>query len=400
MSKVKIPEAFKPLWEPKRYKVYYGGRGAGKSWTFASVLLLLGVQKSTRILCAREVQHSMKESVHKLLADSAIRMGLNNFYQVKRDRIYGKNGTEFIFAGLKHDPMQIKSLEGIDICWVEEAQKVSETSWDVLIPTIRKEGSEIWVSFNPDLSTDPTYQKFVIHQREDCLLRKVNYYDNPFFTGELLTELEYLKEEDYDHYMHIWEGECAESSEAQVYKGKYVVEDFETPSDVLEFYYGLDWGFAQDPTAIIRCYIRDRDLYIDYEDGGTQIELDETYRIIDSIPESKRYTIRADCARPESISLVKRQGYKIEAAPKWAGSVQDGIEFIRSFRKIHIHTRCRETASEFAKYSYKVDRLTGDILPAVVDKWDHYLDALRYGLAPLIKNRNLKPALNQPKRWT
>jgi len=397
---VQIPEKFKDLWHPERYKVYYGGRGGGKSWSFAIVLLVMGVQKPLRVLCAREVQHSMKESVHKLLGNSVERMGLSKFYKITRDRIYGANGTEFIFAGLKHDPMQIKSLEGIDICWIEEAQKVSQNSWDILIPTIRKEGSEIWVSFNPDMDTDPTYKMFITNTRSDCQLRKVNYYDNPFFTGELLSELQYLKENDYDHYRHIWEGECAETSEAQIFANKYAVSDFETPGEIEEFYYGMDWGFAQDPTAIIRCFIVGQELYIDYEDGGTQIELDDTHKIIDSIPMSKRYTIRADCARPESISFIKRRGYKIIAAPKWSGSIEDGIEFIRSFRKIHIHTRCREVAGEFAKYSYKTDRVTGDVLPIVLDKWNHYIDALRYALSPMIKQKNLRPALNQPKRWT
>ncbi len=393
MSSIKIPKIFKPLYEPKRYKVYYGGRGGGKSWSFATILILMGASKQLRILCVREVQHSMKESVHKLLIDSINRMGLSKFYRVTRDRIYGANGTEFIFGGLKHDPMQIKSLEGIDICWVEEAQKVSQNSWDILIPTIRKGGSEIWVSFNPDLEDDPTYKMFISKDRKDVSRVKVNYYDNPFFTSELKSELDYMRETDYEHYLHIWEGQCATSTHAQIFKDKYEVKDFITPPSIVAFYYGLDWGFANDPTAIIRCFIQGDELFIDYEDGGVAIELDHTHRIIDNIPSAKKYTIRADCARPESISFVRRQGYRIEAAPKWSGSVEDGIEFIRSFRRVYIHSRCKEVISEFMKYSYKTDARTSDILPIVVDSYNHYIDALRYALAPMIKQVNKKPSL-------
>jgi len=389
---VQIPKIFRPLWQPYRFKIYYGGRGAGKSWSFALTLLLMGVKQKKRVLCTREVQGSMKQSVHKLLSQCIDTLKLGMFYRITRDAIYGKNGTEFIFHGLKHDPMQIKSLEGVDVCWVEEAQKISNESWDILIPTIRKKNSEIWVSFNPNLETDPTYVKFVVNeQRDNMYVAKVNYWDNPFFGDELLDELNYQKELDYDDYLHIWEGYCKTSSEAQIFKNKFVVEDFKAPDDVV-FYYGLDWGFSQDPTAVLRCYIIDRELYIDYEAGGTQIELDSTYRLIDTIPNAKQYTIRADSARPESISFVKRQGYRIESVYKWAGSVEDGIEHIRSFRKIHIHTRCMETASEFVKYSYKVDRVTGDILPQIVDAHNHYIDALRYALQPMIKRLG-KPRL-------
>jgi len=391
--KVKIPKIFEPLWEPCRYKVYYGGRGGGKSWSFASTLVLMGVSKQVRILCAREVQHSMKESVHKLLGDSITRMGLGRFYRITRDRIYGANGTEFIFAGIRHDPMQIKSLEGIDICWIEEAQKVSRGSWDVLIPTIRKEGSEIWVSFNPDLEDDITYQMFVAHKRDDCLLVKVNYTENPFITKSIIDEIDYMKKIDYEQYLHVYEGECAKASAAQIFKGKFVVEDFDTPKDIENFYFGMDFGFSQDPTAIVRCFIVGDELYIDYEDGGVQIELDHTYKLIDTLPLSNKYVIRGDSARPESISFIRRQGYRIESVDKWTGSVEDGIEFIRSFRMVHIHSRCRETASEFLKYSYKIDRVTEDILPIVLDKWNHYIDALRYALAPMIKRRNMKPSI-------
>ena len=388
---VQIPTAFQPLFKPHRYKVYYGGRGGGKSWGFALALLVMGAQKKTRILCTREVQGSIKDSVHKLLCTCIDNNKLGHFYRITRDAIYGKNGTEFIFHGLRHDPMQIKSLEGVDICWVEEAQKISNESWDVLIPTIRIKGSEIWIGFNPNLETDPTYQRFIVNKRDNQLTVKVNWYDNKFFSNELRAELDYQKTLDYDDYLHIWEGECKTGSDAQIFKGKFVIEDFDTPPE-MTFYHGLDWGFSQDPTAVIRCFIMGNDLYIDYEAGGKKVELDNTYKLIDTIPSAKQYTIRADSARPESISFVKRQGYRIESVHKWSGSVEDGIEHIRSFNKVYIHTRCMETANEFVRYSYKVDRLTEDILPTIVDKDNHYIDALRYALQPIIKRKG-KPKL-------
>jgi len=391
-GRVILPRIFQPLAQPSRYKIYYGGRGGGKSWSFAYQLLVMGAVKKMRILCTREIQGSMKQSVHKLLHQCLERMGLERFYRVTREGIYGMNGTEFIFHGLRHDPMQIKSLEGVDICWVEEAQKITNESWEILIPTIRKKASEIWVSFNPNLESDPTYQKFVVsNTRKDCQVVKVNYDDNPFFSEELQKELDYMKEYDYDEYMHVWEGECKTSSEAQIFRHKFKVCDFEAPEDVA-FYYGLDWGFSQDPTAILRCYVYDNSLYIDYEAGGRQVELDSTYRLIDEIPKAKQHIIRADSARPESISFVKRQGYRIEGVHKWSGSIQDGIEFIRSFKMVYIHSRCLETAGEFVRYSYKVDRLTEDTLPIVVDAHNHYIDALRYALQPMIKKLG-KPKL-------
>jgi len=388
---VQVPHIFKPLFTPSRYKVYHGGRGGGKSWGFALSLLVMGGQKKMRILCTREIQGSIRDSVHKLLSDCIDNHNLRYLYRITREGIYGKNGTEFIFHGLKHDPQTIKSLEAVDVCWIEEAQRISNESWDVLIPTIRAKNSELWLSLNANLETDPTYVRFIKNPRPNQITRKVNYWDNKFFTKELRVEMEYQKELDYDDYLHIWEGECKRASDAQIFKNKYVVEDFDSPVSVT-YYYGLDWGFSQDPTVILRCFIVGNDLYIDYEAGGTQVELDLTYKLIDTIPNTKNCVIRADSARPESISFVRRQGYKIESVHKWSGSIEDGIEHIRSFKKVHIHTRCMEVASEFVKYSYKIDRLSEDILPTIVDAHNHYIDALRYALQPMIKRKG-KPKL-------
>ncbi len=387
ISKIQIPDVFEGLLEPHSVKAFYGGRGGGKSTSFALALLVIGLKEKKRILCTREVQGSIRDSVHKLLSTCVEKYDLGKFYTVYRDSIRGKNGTEFIFHGLKHDPQQIKSLEGIDITWAEECQTIPAISWRILTPTIlRKKNSELWLSLNPNLETDPTYQQFIVNQRPDQLTVKVNWDENPYFTDELKAEMEYQKALDYNDYLHIWEGECRKATEAQIFKNKSTVMDFVAPPDAT-FYYGLDWGFSQDPTVILRCHIFDNCLWIDYEAGGRQVELDHTYKLIDEIPMSKQHIIRADSARPESISYIRRQGYRIESVHKWGGSIEDGIEFIRSFRQVYIHSRCMETASEFLKYSYKVDRLTEDILPAIVDSNNHYIDALRYALQPMIKRK-------------
>lgn len=201
-----IPEVFEDLFEPKRYKIYYGGRGGAKSWGFADALLIAGLYAPKRILCARELQKSIADSVHKLLSDQIVKLGLEEFYEVQKTTILGMNGTEFLFNGLKHNAREIKSTEGIDICWVEEAENVSDASWELLIPTIRKEGSEIWVSFNTKQPTDATYKRFVFDADEDSIIKKVSWRDNPFFPEVLNKERQRLALKDPKAYDHVWEG--------------------------------------------------------------------------------------------------------------------------------------------------------------------------------------------------
>lgn len=204
---VDIPEVFQDLFEPRRYKIYYGGRGGAKSWGFADALLIMGTQKPLRILCARELQKSIADSVHKLLSDQISSLGLEEFYEVQKTTILGLNGTEFLFNGLKHNAREIKSTEGIDICWVEEAENVSDASWELLIPTVRKESSEIWISFNTKQPTDATYKRFIFEADDDSIIKKVSYKDNPFFPDVLEKERLKLKAKDPKAYEHVWEGE-------------------------------------------------------------------------------------------------------------------------------------------------------------------------------------------------
>jgi phage terminase large subunit len=214
-----FPKALRFLFEPKRYKVARGGRGSGKSWGFARALLILGAKQRMRILCTREVQKSIKDSVHKLLSDQIQALGLESFYEVLETMIRGRNGTEFLFAGLSTQTIEsIKSYEGIDVCWVEEAQKVTKRSWTILIPTIRKDGSEIWVSFNPELDDDETYTRFVVNPPPDCTSIEMNYGDNPWFPSVLEQERQHAKATlPADEYENIWEGKCKAAVDGAIY---------------------------------------------------------------------------------------------------------------------------------------------------------------------------------------
>ena len=372
--------------ENHRYKVAYGGRGSGKSVGFADACLVKALSKKTRILCTRQLQTSIRDSVHKLLCDRIIALEMEKWFEITRESIRCSNGSEFLFKGIQNNVMEIKSMEGIDIAWCEEAQNVSDESWEVLIPTIRKEGSEIWICFNPDREEDSTYRRFVKNPPPDCKSILVNYMDNPYFPEVLRKEMEYCKQLDYPRYEHIWLGKTIMETEAQIFKGKFELLDFEADEGT-EFFYGADWGFANDPTALIRCFIEDNCLYIDYEAGGVGVEMEELIPLFKKVPQSTKWRIRADCARPETISYVARHGFDCVPAVKWSGSIEDGIEYLRSFKKIYIHPRCKHTYEEFKYYSYKKDRISGDILPIIVDDWNHYIDAIRYALEPYIRNK-------------
>lgn len=393
---VRFPTAFISLFHPSRYKVYYGGRGGAKSWCVARALIVIGMQRPVRILCAREFQSSITDSVHKLLGEQIDDMGFSGCYAIQRTRIVGMNGTEFIFKGLRNNVQEIKSTEGVDYCWVEEAQSVSEESWAVLIPTIRQPNSEIWLTFNPRDMEDATYRRFVVNPPPNTILQKVSWRDNDWFPDVLRQEMEYLRRIDYDAYLHVWEGEPRTISDAVVFKGKFFVENFDTPEDAI-FYHGADWGFSQDPTTLIRMFVKENTLYIDREAYAIGCDIDKTPALFDTVENSRKWKIYADGARPETISYMKRSGFKIESADKWSGSVEDGVAFMRSFERIVIHERCKHTAEEFRLYKYKVDPTTNEIYPKIVDKYNHCIDAIRYALSPLIQmKRKMARPVSRP----
>ena len=255
IAKAEFPQKLSILFDKARYKVLYGGRGGAKSWGIARALLIIGAQKPTRVLCAREFQTSIKDSVHKLLSDQIFAMGLEDFYEITQTTIRAKNGSEFNFVGLKNNVANIKSFEGVDICWVEEAQTTSKLSWNVLIPTIRKEGSEIWISFNPELETDETFQRFVVNPPEGAIVQKINWSDNPWFPETLRLEKDALYARDKEAYNTVWEGVCRQTVDGAIFAREMVAAEIEgritrVPYDPIKPVHAVfDLGWS-DATAI------------------------------------------------------------------------------------------------------------------------------------------------------
>jgi phage terminase large subunit len=364
------------------------------------------------ILCAREFQNSISESVYRLLVNQIHLLGLGRFFEIAATTITAYNRSEFIFAGIRNNPSKIKSMEGINIAFVEEAEKISHDSWEILIPTVRAAGSQIWMAFNPCDSTDPTFERFVTRPPDDALVLKTSYASNAWFPEVLERERQYLAKVDADAHAHIWLGECRLQSDAQILKGKVVVEDFTAQPQWNGPYFGLDFGFSQDPTAAVKCWVADTTLYIERECWALGCDIDATPRLLDGLGDDVRgHLMRADCARPETISYLGHHGYpNVIAAPKWAGSVEDGVAHLRGYERIVVHPSCTHTCEESRLYSYKVDRLTGDVLPEIVDKHNHIWDAVRYALAPLIQSRGAglmafyqaelaKDAATAPSAW-
>nr|DAQ53834.1 MAG TPA: large terminase [Caudoviricetes sp.] len=385
---------FEPLLESKRYKGAKGGRGSGKSHFFAECIIeAMLINPDARIVCIREIQRSLKFSSKALIESKINSLGVSEYFEITLTEIRAKRGNGLIiFQGMQdHTADSIKSLEGFDIAWVEEAQNLSKRSLELLRPTIRKESSELWFSWNPENETDAVdsfFKQMQDNHATDYILIHANFSDNPFLPTELFNEQEYDRRFNPSTYEHIWLGGYNTKSDALIFKGKFRVESFNTDG-LGNPYHGLDFGFANDPTAAIRCYIHDRKLYISHEAGAVGLELDYTAEFLkDRIKDIHKYVIRADNARPESISYLKRHGLSmITPTIKGKGSIEDGIEFIRSFEAIIIHERCVETAREFRLYSYKTDPHSGDILPQILDENNHYIDALRYALEPLIKSK-------------
>jgi phage terminase large subunit len=359
-----------------------------RSWTFARMLLVKGLERKSIILCAREFQTSIKDSVLRLLSEQIDMLGLQSEYRVLRDSIIGQNGTEFIFKGLHHNITEIKSMEGIDVCWIEEAENVSNESWDILLPTIRKQGSEIWISYNPKDDDAPTHKRFYLQRQPDQILVETNYLDTErygWLAKEVYDLAEHDRKWDTDRYEWVWMGKPRRLSASRIFAGKVRIATFSPPENV-RFFHGVDWGFSQDPSVIVRSWIEGQTLYVDHAEYGYGVEMQELPALFDRVPTARTWPIHADEARPETIAYMRRAGFTIDGAEKGKGSVEDGIEWLRSFDEIVIHERCGNFQDEARLYSYKVDPRTGEVLPIIVKAYDHGWDALRYGYVDLIKN--------------
>lgn len=391
---IKTPRWAKPLLTPRRYKGAKGGRGSGKSHFFAEMLVESHIlNPDCNSVCIREIQKSLKFSAKKLIEDKIRAMGVSDMFDITLTEIRNKNGNGIIiFQGMQdHTADSIKSLEGFDIAWAEESQSISRRSIELLLPTIRKPGSEIWFSWNPYLDTDPVETMINWNKDDDSVCVHVNYLDNPFIDDILIKEAERHKRNKPDSFDHVWLGQYATKSDSQIFKDKYEIKDFEIDKSFGIPLFGIDFGFANDATTGVKVYIKNDILYIYEEAYKVGLELDDTAMYLKSkISEIDKYPIEADCARPESISYLKRNGLPfIRGVKKWKGSVIDGIEFIKSFDKIVIHSKCENTISEFRLYSYKVDKRTDNILPDVEDSNNHIIDAIRYALEPVMKKSNL-----------
>ena len=390
---LKTPEWALPLLEASRYKGAWGGRGSGKSHMFAEMMLEEHIMNQAQSsVCVREIQKSLNQSVKRLLEMKIQEMNAGAYFEVQDAVIKSKKADgRIIFQGMQnHTADSIKSLEGYDRAWVEEAQSLSQTSLDLLRPTIRKPGSELWFTWNPRQASDPV----------DLLLRgptppkdanviKVNYADNPWFPAVLKDEMEYDKRRDPDKYQHVWRGEYLQNSESRVFRN-WRIEDFDAPPDAIHRL-GADWGFSVDPTTLVRCHIIGRTLYIDHEAYMVGCEIVNTPELFMQVPEAEKWPIVADSARPETISHMRRNGFpKIMTAVKGPKSVEEGIEFLKNYT-IVVHPRCTHTIDELTLYSYKIDPLTGKILPVLEDKKNHVIDALRYACEAVRRANTVKP---------
>lgn len=379
---IQTPRWAVPLLEEARYKGAHGGRGSGKSHFFAEMLVEDCLREPIDAVCLREIQKSLKFSVKKLIEAKIESMNAGYYFEVQNEQIKcrpasGGSGV-IIFQGMQdHTADSIKSLEGFKRAWFEEAQSASQRSLDLLRPTIRTPGSQLWFTWNPRYSTDPI----------DVMLRgetpppssivvEANYEDNPWFTDELREEMEYDKRRDPEKYLHIWKGGYQTNSEARVFKN-WIVEEFDSPPNAT-YRQGADWGFAVDPSVLVRARLDGRRLYVDYEAYMVGCEIDQLPDLFDRVPDARKWFITADSARPETISYMQKHGYpKISPAIKGAGSLEDGVEFLKTF-DIVVHPRCENLIRELTLYSYKTDPLTGMVLPFLADKNNHVIDALRY----------------------
>ena len=388
---VEIPKAYRFLFSPARYKVAYGGRGAARSWSFARALLILGMQRPLRVLCAREFQNSIKDSVHKLLADQIQALGLGGLYEVQETVIKGPSGTEFAFKGLRHNVTGIKSHEGADVVWIEEANTVSKASWDVLIPTIRKDGSEIWATFNPELDTDETYQRFVLNAPPNAEVRHTTWRDNPWFPSVLREEMETCRKRSEDDYLTIWEGRTRKTLEGAIYAeelrkadaDKRITRVVYNPAKPVDTFWDLGWA---DHTAIwfVQSFPTEFHVIDYYQDHRKPVS--EYLRVLqskgyvygtDHLPHDAEHELMAADGRSIRSQLAAA-GRKVRIVPQM--SVDAGIRATREvFPLCWFDERaCADGLQALRRYRWKVSEVNGQYLRAPLhDENSHGADAFR-----------------------
>lgn len=408
MSEAEFPKKLKCLFTPKRHKVAHGGRGSAKSWGFARALLILAAQKQLRVLCAREIQKSIKDSVHRLLSDQIQALGLGHLYEVLEQEIRGRNGSLFLFAGLaQHTVESVKSFEGVDIVWVEEAQVVTKRSWDVLTPTIRKEGSEIWITLNPDMETDETYQRFVHGQPEEsasAFVVQMNWRDNPWFPGTLESERLATLARDPDNYKNIWEGEPKRVSEGAIYRTEiesiYADKRIRpVPYDPLlrvHTVWDLGWndamtiGLWQRSHAEVRCigYIEDSHRTLD--SYVAQLEKNPYRWGTDFIPHDGR--ARNTQTGKSTEEALQAMGRNVSVLPQL--SIEEGIKAARlMFPRVYMDDEKTKRLQECLKrYRRTINERTGEPGAPLHDEFSHGADMFRYAAMAVDEMGNAEKA--------
>jgi phage terminase large subunit len=428
--KLIIPEKFSVLfpvefgghYRPSIFKCCKSGRAGLKTWQIARALLLHSIVSPKRVFCGRETLVSLRESVlHELEVQIGL-LGLQAEFEVGKNEILGNNGSQFIFGGLRIDPESLKSMGHIDFSWIEEASGVSQRSLDIFLPTVlRTPGSEVWFSYNPDQETDPVHARFGPDpinpgksKDHDCILIESGWEDAKA-CGWLTPAMEKEKDKAYmsdpESAAHIWGGECSKHSDKAIFMDKVIVEAFAPQSDWIGPLYGADWGFANDPALLVKCWVSAGKLYIEEEAFGVGVDIPELPTLFTTVTGWWRYefdmhrkrmlstkiplqniAIRSDSSRPETISQMVKMNVPCVSCQKWPGCVEDGIAVLRAFGNIIIHPRCKKLVAESGHgpkgvkeaYCYKTDRKTGEVLPIIVDKFNHGWDAVRYAMEPVI----------------
>lgn len=412
--KIEIPDKLLPLFQPKRYKVIHGGRGSAKSWSVARALVSIGATKPIRVLCARETQKSIQESVHRLLKDQIESLGLDQFYTIQENKILGTNGTEFTFAGIRQQGVfNLKSYEGTDICWVEEAQVVTKKSWDVLIPTIRKPGSEIWVTFNPELDTDETFSRFVVRPPEESVIIEMNWQDNPWFPPELDKERRQWLDRDPVGYLTTWEGKCRPAVEGAIYANEIEATQREgriraVPYDPqLKVHTVWDLGWNDSMSIICVQRVASEVRVIDY--------IEDSHRTVDSYVmqlQERKWNwgtdyIPHDGAHRDFKSgkstqeLLQTLGRNVQVLAR--GNPEEGIRLARMIfpRTYFDADRCTELVNHLKRYRRQINQITQEAGAPLHDEHSHAADAFRYLAQSLemMNNDNWGKPLPVNTRW-
>lgn len=402
---IEFPAKLACLFQPARYKVLHGGRGSAKSWGIARALLIQAASKPLRVLCTREVQKSIKDSVHRLLNDQTQALGLGGFYEVLETEIRGRNGSLFLFAGLaQHTVESIKSFEGVDVVWVEEAQVVTKRSWDVLLPTIRKDGSEVWLSLNPDMDTDETYQRFVADPPPEAVVVAMNWRDNPWFPQVLEKERQETLRRDPDNYNNIWEGKPKLVADGAIYKieierlhaeGRIRAIPYD-PLLSVHTVWDLGWndamsiGFFQRTGAEIRCldYIEDTHRTLDWYVG--EIEKRPWRWGTDFVPHDGR--ARNFQTGKSTEEALQAMGRKVQVLP--ALDVEEGIKAARMmFPRVYFDKDKTGRLLECLKrYQRAKNQTTGESMGPLHDEFSHGADMFRYAAMAVDQMGNAQAA--------